>query len=287
MSYYDSNHTANPVVFRYGLSTADNTLSLGIGSNLSGNTQTTSSAADRQVVADSSTTYKGGLYTAVGALSDGRAVIAWYDAVNGRLVYSYSQTTNPYDTTTTQWQANSRVIDSDFAGWHVDLTVDAANGIHIAYYSSSGGDLKYAYLSSYNDTTPEVVTVDSFLSAGTKLMINTRQESRSVNGVTTNVYVPYISYYHASFPQTSNSVRVAWRNNFNTLTDGSVLDDFTGAWEAMTVPTANIPIDDFVCNGVPSTGTTSGTGFSGVNLTNTVLVTYMTNVSYERAYIKK
>jgi hypothetical protein len=98
--------------------------------------------------------------------------------------------------------------------------------------------------------------------------------------------VPYISYYHASFPQTANSARIVWRNNFNTLADGAVLDDYTGAWEAMTVPTANVPIDDFVCNGVPSTGTTTGT-WSGVNLTNTVLVTYMTDKAYERAYIKK
>jgi hypothetical protein len=52
------------------------------------------------------------------------------------------------------------------------------------------------------------------------------------------------------------------------------------------VPTANIPIEDFICNGVPKTGTTTGT-WSGVNLTNTVAVTYMTNLAYERAYIKK
>jgi hypothetical protein len=102
------------------------------------------------------------------------------------------------------------------------------------------------------------------------------------------VYVPYISYYHASFPQTTNSVRVAWRNNFSALTDGAALDDFTGAWEAMTVPTANIPIEDFICNGVPRTGTAAyGPGGSSVSLTNTVLVTYMTNAYYEGAYIKK
>ena len=70
------------------------------------------------------------------------------------------------------------------------------------------------------------------------------------------------------------------------MKDGAVLDDYTGSWEAMTVPTANVPIEDFVCNGVPSSGPTTGT-WSGVNLTNSVVVTYMTNASYERAYIKK
>jgi hypothetical protein len=293
MSYYDGNNNlanaSNPVVFRYGLSTGDNAISndfTGITTyNSTVPTLATSSSSPRQIVAHSNTTYKSGLYTAVGALSDGRAVIAWYDAVAGQLVYSYSPTTTPTSVSTNDWQANAKVIDTDFAGWHVDLTVDGANGIHIAYYSSSGGDLKYAYLSSYN-ATPQVVTVDSFLSAGTKLMINTRQESRTVNGSSQNVYVPYISYYHASFPQTANSVRIVWRNDFSALKDGAVLDDYTGAWEAMTVPTANIPVEDFVCNGVPKTGTTTGT-WSGVNLTNSVVVTYMTNVSYERAYIKK
>jgi hypothetical protein len=212
-------------------------------------------------------------------------VIAWYDADAKQLVYSYSQGTDPSGTTTAQWQANAKVIDTDFAGWHVDLTVDRNNGIHIAYYTSSNGDLKYAYVPSYDaaQSAIKVVTVDSFLSAGTKLMINTRQETRGAS----TVIVPYISYYHASFPQTRNSVRIAWRNDFSTLADGAVADDFTGAWEAMTVPAPNVPVEDFVSVGVPSSGTFNNPGGSGVNLTNSVLVGYYTNRWYERAYIKK
>jgi hypothetical protein len=52
----------------------------------------------------------------------------------------------------------------------------------------------------------------------------------------------------------------------------------------MTVPTANMPIEDFVCNGVPTSGTPTTIGAS---LANSVAVTYMTNASYEWAYIKK
>jgi hypothetical protein len=291
MSYYDGNHTKNPVVFRYGVSSGsltssatsgDTFLTNGIGYNLSGTSQDSSSGAKRQVVADSTTSHKGGLYTAVGSLSTGRAVIAWYDATAKRLIFSYSQTANPNSLTTNNWQSNAKVIDENIgAGWHVDLTVDGADGIHIAYYDSDSTDLKYAYLSAYN-ATPTVVTVDSFLSTGTKLMINTRKEG--------NVYVPYISYYQPSFIQTSNSVRVAWKNvgaATGAVQDGVTDDLYTGAWEVMTVPTANVPIEDFVCNGAPATGVTTGTGFSGVNLTNTVLVTYMTDKYYERAYIKK
>jgi hypothetical protein len=62
-----------------------------------------------------------------------------------------------------------------------------------------------------------------------------------------------------------------------------VLDDYTGSWEAMTVPTANVPIEDFICNGVPTSGTTSWSA----SITNSVVVTYMTDKAYERAYIKK
>jgi hypothetical protein len=279
MSYYDGNNNANPVIFRYGTSTAANTLTGGISYNLDNNNPGT--AAGAQVVANTGITYKGGLYTAVGALSNGRAVIAWYDAANQQLVYSYSQSTDPSTTTTDQWQANAKVIDADFAGWHVDLTVDVNDGIHIAYYASSNGDLKYAYVPTYSAALSDikVVTVDSFLSAGTKLMINTRKENRSGVG---NVIVPYISYYHASFMQTANSVRIAWRNDFSTLSDGTVYDDFTGAWEVMTVPTANLPAEDFITNGVPTSGT-----FSSVDITNSVLVGYHTDKWYERAYIKK
>jgi hypothetical protein len=211
----------------------------------------------------------------------------------GRLVYSYSMGTDPRTTDTADWQANAKVIDDNGAGWHVDLTVDAADHIHIAYYDSNGGDLKYAYIPAYDSPGGDitVVTADSFLSAGTKLMINTRLETREVNHTThatAQVYVPYISYYHASFPQTRYPVRVVWRNDFEQLRDGAVLDDFTGAWEAMTIPTANIPTDDFVCNGVPSTGTFRETAAAaGKDVTNSIIVGYLTDQYYERAYIKK
>jgi hypothetical protein len=287
MSYFDGNNNASPVVFRYGTVGADaNDIVGGIASDLSNTNPGT--AAGAQVVANNTTTYKGGLYTAVGALSTGRAVIAWYDAENKQLVYSYSQGTHTSaseTTSTAQWQANAKVIDTDFAGWHVDLTVDRNDGIHIAYYASSSGDLKYAFLPSYNAASSaiKVVTVDSFLSAGTKLMINTRQESRGGS----TVIVPYISYYHASFMQTANSIRVAWRNDFTNLSDGAVYDDFTGAWEVMTIPTANIPMEDFVVNGVPTTGNFNTVSNGSVNITNSVVLGYYTNAWYERAYIKK
>ena len=77
-----------------------------------------------------------------------------------------------------------------------------------------------------------------------------------------------------------NSIKVAWQKD-TTLRDGAKGDLFTGAWECMTIPTSNIPQDATVCGGVPS-----GTHTGGTDYTNTVVLGYMTDQYYEKAYIK-
>jgi len=75
-------------------------------------------------------------------LDSGRPVIAWYDAINDELCFSYGSGTitgttsagavgTSYVTTTTpQWQANTRVIPgSKSKGTHVDLVVDGSNNV--------------------------------------------------------------------------------------------------------------------------------------------------------------
>lgn len=86
-----------------------------------------------------------------------------------------------------------------------------------------------------------------------------------------------MTYYNASANQTPNSIKVAWRNDMSTLRDGAISDKFTGAWECMTIPAENIPVDAAVCGGVPTSGTYS----------NTVVLGYMSDQYYEKAYIKK
>ena len=63
---------------------------------------------------------------------------------------------------------------------------------------------------------------------------------------------------------------------------GGAKDTFTGAWESMTIPTENIPVEATVCGGVPSTAT--GTN---VYMNSTVFLGYMSDTGYEKAYIKK
>ena len=290
MSYFDNNHTKSPVKFRYG--TADGTtLTGGISVSTNGLAESTSNfavatgtAPNFHVVADNTMTHKGGMYTAVNATSTGVAVVAWYDANKKQLVYSYNE--NPQTPVYGGvWQTNAKLVDANYAGWYVDMTVDSRNGIHIAYYNTGKADLKYAYLPKYDCTQDEikVITVDSYLSTGTQISIQTREET-----VGSKTYiVPYISYYHASFAQSPSSIRVAYMpmvidksvNAMNTVIyNGANNDKFTGKWEVIAVPTPNIPNDALVCIGVPNvTNATYG---------KSPVLGYMTDDSYEKAFIK-
>ena len=276
----DYNSTEGFSSYTYTRSVTDATLSGGIMENITADGRQTdsptyaTSATGYHTIADKNTTKKGGEYAAVGIVpsADGTngyvAVVAWYDASVRKVYYSYN--TDPDTVSDTVWQTNAKELDTNaYTGWHVDLAVDDDGGIHIAYYNSAKGDLKYVYLSSYNATPSDPVTVDSYLSVGTNISVNVRKESGK--------NVPYIYYYNASSNQTPNSIKVAWRNDMTTLRDGAINDKFTGAWESMTIPTTNIPVDATVCGGVPTGGTYA----------NTVVLGYMTDTRYEKAVIKK
>jgi len=301
IAYYDS--SAKNIKFRYGKVTGEETytgnerngysftskMSGGISNDLSGNGTdsgtNSSSATGYQVIADkeNATTFKAGEYVAVGYTNDDKtAVAAWYDSGTRRLVYSYKSLAA--DATDT-WQGNAVYLDGEYTGWHVDLVVDDANKVHIAYYNSKNGDLKYAYIDGYDQakTAGKVtkVTVDSYLSVGTNITINVRKEGTGTNAKN----VPYIYYYNTSSNNTPNSIKVAWQYN-SDLSDGARAegankDHFTGAWECMTVPTTNIPLDATVCGGVPTDKVDAVGDFR-----KSVVLGYMTDQYFEKAYIK-
>ena len=141
--------------------------------------------------------------------------------------------------------------------------------------------MKYAYIPEYDKVTKDtegnltggatIVKVDSYLSVGTNITINTRLQGGN--------YVPYIYYFNSSSNQTSNSIKVAWRKDFTTLRDGAIEDKFTGAWESMTIPSVNIPVEATVCGGVPSTSSTAADN-------KTVFLGFMSDKFYEKATIK-
>ena len=279
ISYFDANHPKKPVKFRYGTVNNSNSFTGGIADGATTPTSNYGSAPGYHTIADDDTLpYKGGPYVAHGVTSTGVAVVAWYDASEKRLVYSW----NNAPQTPVQggvWQTNAREIDNDFAGWYVDLAVDEKDGIHIAYYSSSKGDLKYAYLPSYNGAHT-VVTVDSYLSVGTQISISTRNEGTS----TVPKIVPYISYFQSAFTQTPSSVRVAWRNDMTGAVKNGAEDDlFTTSWEVMTIPMKGIiPKDETICNGVPTSTATGAPQWAG-----TVVLGFMSDSGYQKAVLRK
>jgi len=308
ISYFDNESAKKEVRIIYGAVGANTGATADTGANNAADNNTgniTTAAFANQpttagvvsvLVASNDTTHNGSMYTAVGFLKDGEPLIAWYDDAHQNLIFSFvnkkptstNYSNNFITTTQSDWTDNAKVI-AEGKGTHVDMAVDENNNVHLAYYSDDGG-LWYTYIPS-NDvlnisrSMPKSVRVDTFLSAGTKIMINIRDG------------IPYISYAHASFPGTRHSIRVAWRLNTSDVTaDGTNEDDtFTGKWEVMTVPVRSnvIPnIDEFICNGVPTSGNLTAPAGGADSLTyssalsQTILVGFMTNLSYEGAVLK-
>jgi hypothetical protein len=122
-------------------------------------------------------------------------------------------------------------------------------------------------------------------------MINVRSENNRI--------IPYISYFHASFAETRNSIRVAWltpdENGNITVRHGTDENDrFTGAWEIMTVPAQTVPLtDEFVSHGVPESSAVwtanlpTGSSLKYTGIDKSILVGYMTTDWYEGALLKK
>jgi hypothetical protein len=326
MSYGDDTTANYNIILHYG------TVSGAAAATFGGDFTAASGngASTQQVVANGTTsngmTTRGSMYTAVATLSDGTPVIAWFDNTAQCLFISYgnkpTNATSTSTTTTASWTGRSTVV-QEGAGAHVDMAVDGGDNVHLAYNDVSNGGLHYAYIPSSgiprtaanNSTTTakvtniEIARVDTYLSAGTKLMINVRNEG--TNNTTDRKYVPYITYLHASFYDTKNAIRVAWPVTTYTATTGKMSvehgtnedDTFTGKWEVMTVPVMNAPLTTyFVCNGVPTTnanwvpltGTNALSGYyNGTNtqanslINKSILVGYMTSPRYEGAMLKK
>lgn len=203
-----------------------------------------------------STVISAGQYVAVGALSDGTAVLAWYDELNGRLAFSYNSNINSgystLDAGTTEWQNNAwYVTDSSIrAGWYVSMAVDSDNGVHLAYYSPSGADLYYSYIKNpkSDKIATRTVMVDSYQQVGTYCTIDVGREDSN------SPWIPYISYKCESNNGTSASAKIAYPVKFDEsneiLAGVNDKDQFTGNWEVSIVPAITTPTTDFVNVGV-------------------------------------
>ena len=108
--------------------------------------------------------------------------------------------------------------------------IDGNGGIHIAAFDPTFGDLKYAYLPTYNTSYNEETmsyTVDSSGNTGSHLILDVGIDSDNNNKL-----VPYIAYWGGSMPKLAYKVSVAAK-------DGTSSDMFTGDWEAGYIPTSS------------------------------------------------
>ena len=165
---------------------------------------------------------------------------------------------------------------------YVDLVIDDEDGLHIGYYSSGNGGVRYAYLApgKVNGSTKpatsdfKIATVDTYMNPGTFLKMGVRKEN--------NKQVPYISYYHNDFYGSANAARIAWLKDGLVKTDtavknGVVSNKFTGDWVVMTVPASNGIQQYTICQGAPTSGTYA----------NKVIAAYFTTKDYEMAVLEK
>ena len=173
------------------------------------------------------------------------------------------------------------------AGENCQITVDKVGGIHIAAYDTADANLLYAYLSSYNDDSAQVITVDSYNFTGTNIRIDTAISADE------NYIVPYIGYYGASIQKTKMAYLPGVVSASTTSTEREAViipngadkndDTITRAWEVTAIPSNSRYADNYPysyvnigvwknANGVITTSTagtelayTTGTGLTTVN----------------------
>lgn len=194
-----------------------------------------------------------GEYVSLGVVKDGAndvVVLVWYDSTDSVLRYTYNTTpTTVRNGLNKAGWSTPQTIFTD-AGEYCQIATDAGGGIHIAAYDGTNGDLKYAYLSSYNSAYTEAtnsVIVDSYAIAGQNISIDVKH-----NGTT---YVPYISYYALSSAKPKLAYRTA-----ASVGDGAISEVYTGDWEVTIIPTPSKTPQDRISVGTvttPATGTST------------------------------
>ena len=184
------------------------------------------------------------------SIDDDVIVATWQDSTSEKWYYAYKKkpcTDNDVGATPTGDSSDgywsTPILLASDAGQDCHVSVDPRGGIHLAAYDSSEADLIYAYLENYGDSTPQVVTVDSYAFTGEHLTLDT---AFSADG---NYVVPLIGYYMGS----AKKPKIARLDNIISATDGSGtipegVDDneaCTGKWETSIIPTESKYADNY------------------------------------------
>ena len=175
--------------------------------------------------------------------ANGNLYLAYYDSSNSELKFAYN--TDPSTSPSAgDWTTRGTAIDSA-AGMHVKMAIDPNGGIHLAYYDNVYGNLKYAYLPSYNclDAEIEVVTVDALFTNGMYNCINIKDFDDTAG----TDYRPIISSYSLALGETNYSVRVGYPTTTLANIDNGgnpSTGEYTGNWEVITACASTVPSQD-------------------------------------------
>lgn len=278
MAYWD--HLENRIIYRVGsVGSSANDIGLGLR-DLAGFTDYVSGSGEDDSKIGSSTypnrnstdsTYKGDTrdgeksayhyvnvleafsgvtdaHVAIGALSDGSAVIAWYDDVSCKLKMAKITKSQMLNTTSgsrlNEITVSSTNITSN-GGAYVSMAVDSSDGIHLAYMSNSGANLYYCYVSSNFNTKNEVL-VDVNDDVGDNCTIDVARSDSS------SPWIPTISYKSnvatrtkIAYPVFASSAGTSARPEAGADASGY----YTGKWAICTLPSTNKSISDAISVG--------------------------------------
>lgn len=169
--------------------------------------------------------------TATGEAAD-IVVAVWYD---GKDCY-YAYNTDP-DSGKDNGKAGGWTTKKIFSGGgeYCTIKVDSSEGIHIA--ANVDGALKYAYLSSYSesssyDEASQAIKIDSCAITGEQINIDV--------GIKNGHQIPHISYYMSASkkPCIAYITEKAFASGMNYKAAGTDSNDcFTGNWEVSVIPT--------------------------------------------------
>lgn len=183
-------------------------------------------------------------YVSVASLSDGSAVISWYDD-RSRSLKAVKITLKEMLSAALNEKSYSPVTISSNGGAYVSVVSDSGNGLHFAYSSNSGSNLYYAYANSSLSEIKEVL-VDVNDDVGDNCTIDVARESSS------SPWIPTISYRS----NVATGTKVAYPVEFDSSDvsgkpmDGSTSGgQYTGNWTICTLPTSNKSISDLISVG--------------------------------------
>ena len=165
----------------------------------------------------------------------GRAVIVWYDEGNRALkMTSVSLSEILSGINGKSWSATTI---STKGGQYVQMSIDAEDGIHLAYMSNSGADLYYAYMPSYDSSNITEILVDSKNDVGDNCSIDVGRDDES------SPWIPVITYKSNEGTKTKIAYPVVFENG--KPKDGATPGGFfTGNWSVSMLPTENKSTND-------------------------------------------